>query len=131
MIYLFHNAYPAGKGLLTQALTQEYADTLIKSTSVVVDGAFDSSDVIDVVTLDAAHKVRNTLEKKDKQVKVAITRNFPHPSREWNMVIETQNKMSGMSSFVGSYMLYSRHECQEILCFQRNNPQIKPIIKDE
>lgn len=118
MVYIFYHTFPRSELLRTNELTNGYIKSLTTNTGVAFDDTFDSSSAIDVASLDASDKLKKSLSSHGIDASVALTRSYPHPSFEWVLVIETEQKVAGMDSFVASYMAFSRMERHEILSFK-------------
>lgn len=117
MIYLFHHTFPCSELLRVNDLTNEYIHSLTSNTEVNFDSTFDSMSAIDVASLDASDKLKRHLASHGIDAKLAITRSFPHPSFEWLLAIEIEQRIGGIDSFVARFFHFSRMERNEILSY--------------
>lgn len=117
MVYIFYHAFPRCELLRTNDLTNDYIKSLTINTEVDFDDTFDSLSAIDVASLDAADKLKKSLFSHGMDVRVGLTRSYPHPSFEWVLAIETERKIAGIDSFVANYVSFTRMERNEILYY--------------
>lgn len=117
MIYIFTGISPNRELLLAKDLTNEYVDTLVGSSDVVLDDKFDRDSAIDAATLDAADRLLKDFMAHHLSARIGLTRKFPYLSHEYRLVLELPKKISGMDSYVSRFMWFKRMEYQETLTF--------------
>lgn len=122
MVYLFKNVYPNSGLLPAKDLTPEFVDNLLKTTEVILDDSFDRESAIDILTLYAANKILVSLRNRNIEAESGITRMSPCWQAEWNIVIGTPGKITGMNTVAMRTISFKQFEYQEILT-------IKEIVK--